>query len=647
MRKALSRRKQQMRRTRRRLMRRGDRAAGRFGPLGVEGPEWRSSPPPWPFANIERWRSPPRPAAGGRRIYRPGGEAGRRPSSAASSSAPIAPRRALGSLARPRNIRREECGFGFGFGFDGVSPDPRFPFSGSRLVAVVLRAAPSDEDDGDSVSPLRANNRDDDGPDRRTESRFGVRRRVSSFVRASSEGDDDDGGRGGGESRYGVRSRVRSVLAKARNRTGISNTSEGGGGACGSSSPWKAGAAQSAPAVIAEAAAIGGLGAAFVEEEAGSGVAAVPTDYRSALQKEEEEFEKDSGYGAEVEVSIAAAAAPADLKGRNGASNGVNVSNASSGRNTTSKLTASATAATAPATATTRTSTPSKKKKKSFASTYSPPIKPLPVSNPEDSFLGYGPNGTASSGYSEMDAFRGDVSAAFSMPPEPLPFTLPDLTLQQQRLVSSWERVQYQADMGREGNGFVVWDVRAPSEDVWDILLDFHAYPEMISTVRDMTMYTNTHLKDDYRHEEAVAYEDGSKALLRRGVPSVTRAAFTLSKFRLKIAAIHKYRPHPQGDYMVFTLDPACTNPVLRSAKGVWHTQSNPDGKGGNVTRVWLLCELKVSSLLPQFIVDYTAKKAMPRATAWLKPLVEGRRGNATTTDPLGSGGRTERRRPR
>ena len=157
-----------------------------------------------------------------------GGEAGRRPSSAASSSAPIAPRRALGSLARPRNIRREECGFGFGFGFDGVSPDPRFPFSGSRLVAVVLRAAPSDEDDGDSVSPLRANNRDDDGPDRRTESRFGVRRRVSSFVRASSEGDDDDGGRGGGESRYGVRSRVRSVLAKARNRTGISNTREGG-----------------------------------------------------------------------------------------------------------------------------------------------------------------------------------------------------------------------------------------------------------------------------------------------------------------------------------------------------------------------------------------------------------------------------------
>ena len=30
---------------------------------------------------------------------------------------------------------------------------------------------------------------------------------------------------------------------------------------------------------------------------------------------------------------------------------------------------------------------------------------------------------------------------------------------------------------------------------------------------------------------------------------------------------------------MVFTLDPAMRNFVLRNAKGVWHTQSEPDGK--------------------------------------------------------------------
>merc|ERR1712238_450944 len=103
---------------------------------------------------------------------------------------------------------------------------------------------------------------------------------------------------------------------------------------------------------------------------------------------------------------------------------------------------------------------------------------------------------------------------------------------------------------------------------------------------------------------------------------SETSASFTLSKFRLRVAAVHKYRPHPQGDYMVFTLDPTCTNLVLQDAKGVWFTQENVNGRDG-ITRVWLLCELKVSRMLPKFIVDYAAKKAMPRATTWLKPQVE------------------------
>jgi len=74
---------------------------------------------------------------------------------------------------------------------------------------------------------------------------------------------------------------------------------------------------------------------------------------------------------------------------------------------------------------------------------------------------------------------------------------------------------------------------------------------------------------------------------------------------------------------MIFTLDPACTNLVLKSAKGTWHTQSNPDGKGEEYTRVWLLCQLSVSRLLPKFITDYAAKKAMPRASSWIKPTVE------------------------
>jgi len=224
--------------------------------------------------------------------------------------------------------------------------------------------------------------------------------------------------------------------------------------------------------------------------------------------------------------------------------------------------------------------------------------------------------------YIEKDAFTGDVSAAFSLPREPLPFELPTLDAEQARRLKKGERVQFQDDMGRAGSGFVVWDVKAPESVVWDCLLDFQEYPQTIPTCREVVMYTNTHLKDDYRAEKPVDFEDGTAAICKHGVPSVTRAQFSLSKFRLKIAAVHKYRPHPKGDYMIFTLDPASTNMVLKYAKGIWYTQSNPDGKEG-YTRVWLLCELRVSRLLPQWIVDYAAARAMPRATTWLKPQTE------------------------
>merc|ERR1712232_264836 len=170
--------------------------------------------------------------------------------------------------------------------------------------------------------------------------------------------------------------------------------------------------------------------------------------------------------------------------------------------------------------------------------------------------------------------------------------------------------------------GFVVVDVKAPPEAIWQCLLDFESYPTLIDTVRDIKMYTSTHLNQDFYHEQPMDVHN-SCSKLKYGIPSVTRAAFTLSKFKLNIAAIHKYTPHPQGDYMIFTLDPACTNIVLQKAKGVWYTQSNPDGKGAEVTRVWLLCELKVSSVLPRWIVDYAAKRAMPRATSWLRPTAE------------------------
>jgi hypothetical protein len=344
-------------------------------------------------------------------------------------------------------------------------------------------------------------------------------------------------------SRIGVRRRVRSVLEKAKGRTGIRNNSED---FLGSSPPQPLKTTSTVSNVVADAASIGGLGAVVVDEE--SGKIDVALDY-VAPRKEEKNEKKNGEMVKNTETPVKKKSSPASTP--------------------------------SPAPAITRPKPRAEdilvpaKPTKSAVSVQSSANDQSPSKSPSQP--------STSATIPEIEALKGDASAAFSMPPPPLPFTLPTLNAKQNNQLANGERVEFQTDMGIEGSGFVAVDVKAPAAVIWECLLDFYAYPETIPTVRDIQMFTNTHLSNDYYAETAVdrnKYEDGTLATLKHGIPSVTRASFSLSKFRLKIAAIHKYRTHPQGDYMIFTLDPACTNVVLQNAKGVWHTQSNPDGRG-------------------------------------------------------------------
>lgn len=408
-----------------------------------------------------------------------------------------------------------------------------------------------------------------------------------------SQGTGGSGGNANGVStslngsRFGVRKRVRTVLDKAKKRTGIENGSTGSTRRSdivynGSTTKRNGATVRPGPSVVAKVA------SAVVDDE---GHVDVIPDYVTSPRKENDnqtaQLTKGSSLAPKYEDSATLSTTANDVTGV-----------PKSARNVTSPRA-------------------------------SDPESSTENESPEDDLVLTTPKNQQGSvindnkpSFPKKDAFTPDASAAFYLPPSPLPFTLPDLTSEQNRRLMAGERIQYQDDMGLAGSGFVVWDVKAPASVVWDCLLDFNSYPQTIPTVREVVMFTNTHLTQDYRAEKPVDFEDGTAAICEHGVPSVTRAQFSLSKFRLKIAAVHKYRPNPKGDYMVFTLDPASSNVVLKFAKGVWHTQSNPEGKEGH-TRVWLLCELKVSRLLPQWIVDYAAARAMPRATSWLKPQVE------------------------
>ncbi len=340
-------------------------------------------------------------------------------------------------------------------------------------------------------------------------------------------------------SRLQVRRRVKAVLEKARIRTGVRN------GSVVSSPPPPP---RSTPTVVAEAATIGGLGdgaadIVFTQMEKKSSSKSGTTNgaYNGTNGENEETMSERPSNSTSVAFFPDEAL---DLEKRNGVT-----PNGSSFENSTTSVTASTDVKsnnghtglkTSSTTSTAKTDVRSRK-----------------------------PN--------DFDVIRGDVPSANAFV-EPLPFKLPSLSAEQKKKLLDGERVQEQSRMGREGSGYVVLDVEAPPYIVWECLLDFESYPELIPTVKSMQLYTSTKLNTGYTGEKPVLPGTGRETR-HYGTPSITRAAFILSKFRLNIAAIHRYTPHPKGDYMEFTLDPSCTNMVLKGAKGTWYTEENPDGR--------------------------------------------------------------------
>lgn len=78
----------------------------------------------------------------------------------------------------------------------------------------------------------------------------------------------------------------------------------------------------------------------------------------------------------------------------------------------------------------------------------------------------------------------------------------------------------------------------------------------------------------------------------------------------------------PETDTISFSLDRSRPNLVLREASGFWHLQTPADRPEG-FTRVWFSASVVATRLLPTFIVDYAASKALPRATNWMQPYFQ------------------------
>jgi len=176
----------------------------------------------------------------------------------------------------------------------------------------------------------------------------------------------------------------------------------------------------------------------------------------------------------------------------------------------------------------------------------------------------------------------------------------PKLTATEQQDLREGCDVQSQEREGREGSILFVTEIHAPSETVFNKLQTFESYPEMIPSVR----WAEVQARDP---TGACSYD--------------AQAQYRVSRFGLTVAVVHSVDDAART--VGFKLDESCvTRLVLQEASGAWLVETAPGGNA-NRSRVSFQMKLKASPWLPLWLVNYAAKRAMWRATFWLKPYME------------------------
>jgi hypothetical protein len=67
-------------------------------------------------------------------------------------------------------------------------------------------------------------------------------------------------------------------------------------------------------------------------------------------------------------------------------------------------------------------------------------------------------------------------------------------------------------------------------------------------------------------------------------------------------------------------------------AHGFWFVEQTPELRPG-YSRIWMVASLTVNNFVPGFIVDYAARRALPRASTWLRPTCESAQRARTARD--------------
>uniref|UniRef100_A0A6U4DG12 Coenzyme Q-binding protein COQ10 START domain-containing protein n=1 Tax=Minutocellus polymorphus TaxID=265543 RepID=A0A6U4DG12_9STRA len=155
------------------------------------------------------------------------------------------------------------------------------------------------------------------------------------------------------------------------------------------------------------------------------------------------------------------------------------------------------------------------------------------------------------------------------------------------------------------GRGLVVQEVHAPPDAVWDRILDFNHYADMVPRTFECKNY------DEQKHKATKRdpLEQTIYTKFKVGLPLIPKMSFYVK---------HLY--YPTLSSLTWTLDYSKKSDFDDSV-GYWYVVPHPDRLGWS--RVYYSIAVSMFDWVPKTVVNFMSTKALTDATGWVKKFSE------------------------
>lgn len=155
---------------------------------------------------------------------------------------------------------------------------------------------------------------------------------------------------------------------------------------------------------------------------------------------------------------------------------------------------------------------------------------------------------------------------------------------------------QIPGENGQGGRAICVQDVNAPSDAVWNQILNVDSYVGKVSKLKECKNYLVKKL------------ENGNYRIKTKMVVGV------LPGYSYEYYCDHTY--FPKENSLTWSLDYDKTSD-FDDVAGHWHLEDHPSK--AKCTRVFYACDIKFKKAVPKPIMNFLTKSALRAATGWVK----------------------------